>query len=339
MSSTFSSSSREQLGVGVRARDERVQLVDADRLVLAGGRGDRDDLLGEHVERVARDDGRLDLALAHPPRDDRALEQVGAELREDAALADARRRCGRRGRCAAARGDRLRRLDLQHEVDGAHVDAELERGGRDQARQLARLQQLLDDRALLARQRAVVGAGDLASLGAVAVQVGVRQLVQPQREALGAAAVVDEHDRRGVLRDELAALAGRSPARSSGASPRRPATGSSSAVAVGACSGSTIDSTGTWICRSSGLRTPASTIRARAPRPDEEAADLLERVLRRRQADALRRRGRRPAARSSRSSVSARCEPRLVAATAWISSTITASTPARISRACEVSIR
>ena len=58
--------------------------------------------------------------------------------------------------------DRLRRLDLEHEVDGAHVDAELERRGRDQARQLAGLELLLDDQPLLARERAVVGAGDLA---------------------------------------------------------------------------------------------------------------------------------------------------------------------------------
>ena len=72
------------------------------------------------------------------------------------------------------RGDRLRRLDLQHEVDGAHVDAELERGGRDEARQLAGLQLLLDHEPLLARQRAVVRAGDLL-LG---------ELVQPQREPL-----------------------------------------------------------------------------------------------------------------------------------------------------------
>ena len=60
------------------------------------------------------------------------------------------------------RGDGLGRLDLQHEVDRAHVDPELQRGGGDEARQLARLQQLLDLRALLARERAVVGARDLA---------------------------------------------------------------------------------------------------------------------------------------------------------------------------------
>ena len=151
-----------ELGVGVGAGDQRVELVDRDRLVVGRGGGDRDDLLGEHVERVARDDGRLDLALAHALGDDRALEQVGAELREDAAAADvADVVAGAADPLQPAR-DRLRRLDLDHEVDRAHVDAELERRGRDQARQLAGLEQLLDDGALLARERAVVGARDLA---------------------------------------------------------------------------------------------------------------------------------------------------------------------------------
>ncbi len=42
---------------------------------------------------------------------------------------------------------------------------------------------------------------------------------------------------------------------------------------------------------------------------------------------------------SSRSSVNARCAPRFVDATAWISSTITHLAPRRISRARDVSIR
>ena len=48
-------------------------------------------------------------------------------------------------------------------------------------------------------------------------------------------------------------------------------------------------STGTWIFRSSGLRTPASTTSQSRPAPDQEAANLLERALRGRQADALER--------------------------------------------------
>ena len=172
MSSTFSSCGARQLGERVRARDERVQGVDAHGILGRGG--DRDDLLGEHVERVARDDGRLDQPLAHAPRDDRALEQVGAELREDAALGGVADAVAGAADPLQPGGDRLRRLDLQHEVDGAHVDAELERRRGDEARQLAGLQLLLDDEPLLARQRAVVRAGDRL-LG---------ELVQPQREPL-----------------------------------------------------------------------------------------------------------------------------------------------------------
>ena len=46
-----------------------------------------------------------------------------------------------------------------------------------------------------------------------------------------------------------------------------------------------------------------------------------------------------PTRRSRRSRLRARCEPRLVGTMAWISSMITASTPARVSRAAEVSSR
>ncbi len=97
-------------------------------------------------------------------------------------------------------GDGLRRLDLQHEVDGPHVDAELQRRGRDEAWQLAGLEHLLDDEALLARERAVVGAGDVARRLAIG-EIGIGELVEPQREALGAASGVDEDDRRAVLLD------------------------------------------------------------------------------------------------------------------------------------------
>ena len=65
-------------------------------------------------------------------------------------------------RCSPAR-DRLGRLHLDHEVHRAHVDAELERRGGHEAGQLARLQQVLHDQPLLARERAVVGASDAAA--------------------------------------------------------------------------------------------------------------------------------------------------------------------------------
>ena len=114
--------------------------------------------------------------------------------------------------------------------------------------------------------------------------------------------------------------------------------GSSGSAPGAACSGSTIDSTGTWICRSSGLRTPASTIVhvRRGPtmkRPTSSSGFCV--------ADSPIRCGSRPPAcsQASRSSVSARCEPRFVAATAWISSRMIASTPVRISRAPLESMR
>ena len=170
----------------------------------------------------------------------------------------------------------------------------------------------------------MVGAGDLDG-GRPRRSAG--QLVEAQREALGAAAVVDEDDRRAVLADELEQLGvDRRPDRAC-ASPRRPRRGSSGSRSPVLCSGSTIDSTGTWICRSSGLRIAGvddpRTCR-RGPtrkRPTSSSGFCV----------ALRpmRCGSRPSSCSAprRSSVSARCAPRLVAATAWISSTITASTP------------
>ena len=186
----------------------------------------------------------------HAPRDDRALEQVAAELREDPPAAHLIDAVAGPPDALQPAGDRLGRLDLEHEVHRAHVDPELERAGGDEAGQLARLQQLLDLRSLLAGERSVVGARDL-RLG---------ELVQSQRHALGRAAVVDEHDRRVVRPHELEQLrVDRGPDRRAVDSP--PATGAS-----GSRSGSTgppgsvIDSTGTSMRRSSGLRTPASTI-------------------------------------------------------------------------------
>ena len=78
---------------------------------------------------------------------------------------------------------------------------ELERGGGDQARQLAGLEQVLHHQPLLARERAVVGARDVRGLAVLA-----RQLVEPHRQPLGAAAVVHEHDRRLVRLHQLQQL-------------------------------------------------------------------------------------------------------------------------------------
>ena len=66
-------------------------------------RDHRDDLLRQHVERVARVARRLDRALVHAARHGGAGDEIAAVLREDDAFADGARPGGRRGRCAAGR--------------------------------------------------------------------------------------------------------------------------------------------------------------------------------------------------------------------------------------------
>ena len=189
-----------QLGERVRAPDQVVEVVDGDLLV----RADRDDLLRQHVERVARDRGLLDRALAHRLRHHGALEQVGPELREDPPLGRRTELVARPADPLQAAGHGLRALDLDDEVDRAHVDPELEAGRRDEARDPARLEVLLDEHPLLSCKRAVVRACDLPMLvGYAAFGVRLCELVDPQCEPLGEPAVVDEHDRRAVRAHQL----------------------------------------------------------------------------------------------------------------------------------------
>jgi hypothetical protein len=127
-------------------------------------------------------------------------------------------------------GDAGRRLDLDHQVDRTHVDAELEAAGRHDAGEAAALEVVLDDRALLLRHRAVVGLGDhrsrrivdracrdprlrhdLRRRCAVGVDLdpcpGGGDLVEPGGEALGQATGVGEHDGRAVLLDQVGDVA------------------------------------------------------------------------------------------------------------------------------------
>ena len=121
---------------------------------------------------------------------------------------------------------RRRRPHLHHEVDRAHVDAELERAGGDHRRQRPGLELGLDAGPLLAAHRAVVGARED---GAAAVRADSRRrtgrarrprrsvarsarpapgrsrrdLVDPRGEPLSAAPRVGEHDRRAVRGDQV----------------------------------------------------------------------------------------------------------------------------------------
>ena len=156
-----------ELAEGLGRGDDALDLVD---LPLVERRH-RDQVLGEHVERVLRDHRLLDRAFAHPPRDHGALEQVGAELGKDAAAADLAQRVAGAADPLQAAADRLRRLDLDHQVDGAHVDAELQRARRDEAGKLPRLEHLLDHEALFVGERPVMRPGDLGQ-GLIAVGRG-----------------------------------------------------------------------------------------------------------------------------------------------------------------------
>ena len=135
------------------------RLVERGHLELVAARSHRHDLLGEHVERLrgttvgSMSPSRMRFATtAHSSRSARNFGKMRPR--------DTSPTPWPRGRCAGARGHRLGRLHLDNEVHGAHVDAELERRGGHQARQLAGLEQVLDDQPLLAGERAVVGAGD-----------------------------------------------------------------------------------------------------------------------------------------------------------------------------------
>ena len=117
-------------------------------------------MLREHVERVARDADRLDRADLHALGDHRRLHQIAAVLRKDHASRDrADLVAGPTDALQPARDARWA-LDLDDEVDRAHVDAEFEGAGGDDRGQLARLQHLLGDAALLAADRAVMGSRD-----------------------------------------------------------------------------------------------------------------------------------------------------------------------------------
>ena len=111
----------------------------------------RDDLLGEHVERVAGIERLLHLTRGHSPSGRRGAEQVTAVLGKDDAFGDAAHLVCRAADPLQAGGDGRRSLDLDHEVYRAHVDPELERGSGDDGAERAALEPILHLLALVAR--------------------------------------------------------------------------------------------------------------------------------------------------------------------------------------------
>ena len=132
------------------------------------------------------------------------------------------------------------------EIDRAHVDAELERRGRDQAADLSGLQPVFDLDALRPRERSVVRAD----------QRLAGQLVERAGEPLRDAAAVDEDQRRAVRAHQFEqARMDRAPDRRPRSPPAAGPLGMSSVSPIRAMS-----STGTSIVSSSCFFCDVSTI-------------------------------------------------------------------------------
>ena len=178
-----------ELGEGRRAPHEVVQVVGLP--LLRAGFGD--DLLGEDVERQARELDRVELACTHRGEERGAFDELVARQREQASLRRAGAAVVRPADALEERGDAARRADLAHELHRPDVDTELERRGRDECTQVAGAQPGLDPVATILRQAAVVR-------GDRAVAQPLTELVcEPFREPAG----VHEHERGVMLTHEL----------------------------------------------------------------------------------------------------------------------------------------
>src|SRR5690606_1716696 len=197
-----------ELGEGGGPAHDPREVVDAP--IVEGRHGD--DLLGEDVEGVAGVAGVLDEAVVHALDDDGGLEEVAPVLGEDTAAAGFADLVAGPADALEASGHRTGGFDLDDEVDRAHVDAELEAAGGDQALEGAGLELVLDEQTALAAQGAVVGLDEVGVLllargaaEAVAVEVLTvdGKFVEAGGETFGEAAGVGEDEGGAVLLDEL----------------------------------------------------------------------------------------------------------------------------------------
>ena len=171
------------------APDRAKQLVD----LPVVHRGHRHDLLRDDVERVPGEARGLDRAIVHRLGDRRAGDEIAAKFREHDPFADRVRVVAAAADALKPAGHRWRRLDLHDEVDRAHVDAELQRGGRDEPAQLSGFQQILDLDALRARDGAVVRADERLA----------GELIQRAGQPFRQSAAVHEDERRSMRENQL----------------------------------------------------------------------------------------------------------------------------------------
>ncbi len=263
-------------------RDQRVEIGARQRAVRPGAaqqgvklilrpvlcRDFRDDLLGENIERLMGNLQPVELLAAHAVEQRRAFDEIVAREREQTALGRAVDGVARAPDALQEGRDRTRRAKLADQLDIADIDAKLQRGGRDERFQLAALEALFGIQALI--------------LGEAAVMRGHRVLAQPlgelARRAFRHAPRVDEDQRRLVVAREFGEpVVDRAPDlvrhhrfQRGGRDFQR------------------------QIARAMMAAIDNAAVAARIGRrrhTDQEARDLLDRLLRGRQADAQRRRG------------------------------------------------
>ena len=133
------------------------------------------------------------MAFVHGLGDGGTGHQIGAVLRKENTLADGVDVMSGAANPLHPAGDRGRSFNLDDEIDRAHVDAEFESGGGAEGFDLAGLQLLLNDGALIGGERAMMSAGDRFA----------GQIVQRTGETLGDLAAVDEENGRRALPDEF----------------------------------------------------------------------------------------------------------------------------------------
>ena len=225
---------------------------------LGGAGGDH--LLRQDVERRPRLRRAIQVAAADGVEQRRGAGQLVAREREEAALRSARQRVARPADALQERRDRRRDAHLDHQIDVADVDPQLERGGGHERAQGSGLEAPLCVEAPVARQAAVV-ARDL---------VLPQHLGEARRHTLGQLARVDEDERGAVLADQpghapVDFLPGLVRADGRQGRVRHLDREVEAAVMAGVDQG------------------------AIAPGADQQARRLLQRLLRRRQPDALQR--------------------------------------------------
>ena len=231
--------------------------------LLAGDHGD--DLLGQDVERVLSDLDAIELAGADGAHRGGALHQVVARQREEDALRHRAEPVARAADALQQRREGARRAEVADEVDVPDVDAELQRRGGHDDRDRAALQSFFGLQADAPRQAAVVR-GDL---------VLAEPLSELMRDALDQAARVDEDDRRAVrlrVRDDAIVDVGVQLVRGD------------RAELVTRDFDAEIERALVADVDDGAIR---RTVDDDALRPDEQARDVLDRLLRRAQPDAL----------------------------------------------------